>query len=81
MKIALSGVAFAPCAVAGLHLFAALAVGDATNPLTWEQTADKFRRLTALVVRHGGAEPVIAAIRELENINGRDLASQLREAI
>lgn len=26
MKIALSGVAFAPCAVAGLHLFAALAV-------------------------------------------------------
>lgn len=60
---------------------ALIPAGDATNPLTWEQTADKFRRLTALVVRHGGAEPVIAAIRELENINGRDLASQLREAI
>ena len=55
--------------------------GDATNPLTWEQIADKFRRLTASVARHGGAEPVIAAVRDLENINGRELAMQLREAI
>ena len=55
--------------------------GDATNPLTWEQTADKFRRLTASVVRNGGAGPVIAAVRDLENLNGRELASHLRESI
>ena len=55
--------------------------GDATNPLTWEQTADKFRRLTASVVHKGGAEPVVAAVRELEKINGGELALRLRDAI
>jgi 2-methylcitrate dehydratase PrpD len=59
--------------------------GDPQNPMSWEDTVDKFRQVTAQACTADGADRIIGAIRALEDIRVDALvdtiaAGQLRSA-
>ncbi len=45
--------------------------GETSHPLTWPEVADKFRRLTASVMRPKGAQRVIDAVNHFETNSSR----------
>jgi 2-methylcitrate dehydratase PrpD len=54
--------------------------GSEGNPLTWDEVVTKFRRLTTDAVDRWAQDGVVAAVEQIDRIDGVQLATALRLA-